>query len=85
MIEIYGRNNCTYCQKAKALCREYRLSFTYYPIDQDGEHFIKFMELFPDAKTVPQIMWDNRYIGGYNELTTEIENLGLGNYGQGDF
>jgi glutaredoxin len=85
MIKIYGKNNCTYCQKAKDLCRQYKLNFTYYPIDQNDEFFSQFMELFPNAKTVPQIMWDNKPIGGYNELTAEIENLGLGNYGQGDF
>lgn len=84
MITIYGKNNCAYCQKAKQICRDYRLSFTYYPIDDQNEFFLKFMELFPNAKTVPQILWDDKPIGGYNELTVEIENLGLGNYGQGD-
>jgi glutaredoxin len=85
MITIYGKNNCTYCQKAKQVCREYKLAFSYYPIDEDDEYFTKFIELFPNAKTVPQILWDDRWIGGYYELTVEIENLGLGNYGQGDF
>jgi glutaredoxin len=84
MIEIYGKNNCSYCQKAKLLCQEYKLSFAYYPIEDD-KFLTEFMELFPNAKTVPQIMWDGKLIGGYNELTIEIENLGLGNYGQGDF
>jgi glutaredoxin len=84
MIEIYGKNNCSYCQKAKQVCQEYKLSFTYYTIE-DEKFLTEFMELFPNAKTVPQIMWDGKLIGGYNELTIEIENLGLGNYGQGDF
>ena len=85
MIEIYGRNNCSYCKKAKELCQEYELTFTYYSIDENPAYFMEFMKLFPNAKTIPQIVWDGKLIGGYNELTIEIENLGLGNYGQGDF
>lgn len=85
MIKIYGRNNCNYCVKAKDLCRQYDLGYTYFPIDKNDEYFLQFMELFPNAKTVPQIMWDGKYIGGYNELVSEIENSNLGNYGQGAF
>lgn len=86
MIKIYGKANCSYCQKAKEICQQYKLDFAYYPIDEQPFEFLtEFMELFPNAKTVPQILWDGKPIGGYNELTVEIENLGLGNYGQGDF
>lgn len=84
-VKIYGTQNCVYCQKAKQLCREMRIGFTYYPIDSvRGELFEEFQTLFPNAKTVPQILWDDQHIGGYNELVTHIENLNLGNYGQGD-
>ena len=87
MITIYGTQNCTYCQKAKWICRQYKLGFVYIPLDQESfpEHREEFKKLFPDAKTVPQILWDGKHIGGYTELVTEIENLGLGNYGQGAF
>lgn len=87
MIKIYGTSNCGYCVKAKQLCRELKLGFVYVPIDQQQsfpEYWEEFQELFPEAKTVPQIMWDDKYIGGYNELVTEIENLNIGNYGQGN-
>ena len=87
MIKIYGTANCGYCQKAKQLCREMKLGFVYIPLDQDSfpEHREEFKQLFPEAKTVPQILWDEKHIGGYNELVTEIENLNIGNYGQGEF
>jgi glutaredoxin len=61
------------------------LSFVYIPVDQDQKYIKEFKERFPEAKTVPQILWDNRHVGGYTELVTEIENLNLGNYGQGAF
>jgi glutaredoxin len=35
-----------------------------------------------EAKTVPQIFWYGKYIGGYNELALEIENTR--NYGDGN-
>lgn len=85
MISIYGKNNCSYCQKAKDICKQYMLEFTYYSIDEQPELFSKFVEMFPEAKTVPQILWHNEPIGGYTELVSQIENLGLGNYGQGEF
>ena len=84
-IKIYGTQNCKYCQEAKWICRQYRLGFVYIPLDNNEESRLEFKELFPDAKTVPQIIWDGKHIGGYSELVAEIENLGLGNYGQGAF
>lgn len=87
MIKIYGTKNCAYCHKAKQLCREMKLNFVYTPIDESSfpEYFDEFKELFPEAKTVPQILWDGKHIGGYTELVNEIENLNIGNYGQGEF
>lgn len=85
MVTIYGTTNCTYCQRAKQLCNEMGLSFVYKPVDDDNEYRREFKELFPEAKTVPQILWDGKHIGGYTDLVEEIENLNLGNYGQGAF
>lgn len=85
MIEIYGKDNCTFCDKAKKVCEDFKLEFTYINIDDNIEQLEKFVEMFPSAKTVPQIMWNKRHIGGFSELAAEIENTGLGNYGQGDF
>lgn len=83
-VKIYGTANCSYCQKAKSLCREMKIGFVYVPVDEAGPLREEFKQLFPDAKTVPQILWDGKHIGGYNELAAEIENLNIGNYGQGD-
>ena len=87
MIRIFGTANCVYCQKSKQLCRELKLPFVYTPLDEDSfpEYRTEFKQLFPEARTVPQIRWDDKYIGGYTELLHEIENLNIGNYGQGEF
>jgi glutaredoxin len=43
---------------------------------------LELSTLKPDVKTLPQIWWDNRYIGGYTDFAAEIENT-MGNYGNG--
>lgn len=85
MITIYGTSNCGYCKKAKQVCEQYQLPFSYYQLDSNKELQEQFKQLFPEAKTVPQITWNGKYIGGYTELVAEIENLNLGNFGQGAF
>jgi len=44
----------------------------------------EMFEKYPEVKTVPQIWWNNRHIGGYAEFAKEIENT-LGDYGQSAF
>lgn len=86
MIEIYGTASCAWCERAKKLCDENNLKYTYKAID-DIKDGITFMEEFvlkvPGAKTVPQIFWNGKYIGGHNDLAIEIENTR--EFGQGGF
>ena len=34
MIEIYGKDNCPYCDMAKALCEQKKLDYVYYQLDK---------------------------------------------------
>lgn len=84
MIEIYGTSTCNWCDRARETCEQYSLRYTYKLLDDrfEGEANLKeFREKVPDAKTVPQIFWHGRYIGGYNDLIREIENTST--YGDG--
>ena len=72
MIEIYGSSNCAYCTKAKELAESYNMRYTYIDVLEENNSEI-FMSKFPDAKTVPQITWHGRHIGGYTEFAKEIE------------
>ena len=69
LVEIWGRSNCTYCDRAKKLCTKEGLTYRYYQLGEDYTRE-KLLELFPNVKTVPQIKVDNKYIGGYMELRT---------------
>lgn len=84
MIEIYGTSTCNWCDRARELCEQYSLPYTYKSLDDrfDGtQHITEFKERVPaGTKTVPQIFWNDRYLGGFNELASEIENTR--NFGQ---
>lgn len=76
MIIVYGKPGCTLCEQAKALSTTKGLEYHYIEIDVGqpkellGEYISRddFMMLFPDARTVPQILVDNVHVGGIKEL-----------------
>jgi len=83
MIEIYGSSHCSWCDRAIQICEQHGLKYTYKSLDDrfDGEqNLTEFRTRLPDAKTVPQVFWADRYIGGFNDLAQEIENTR--NFGQ---
>lgn len=65
--KVYGKDNCPYCVKAIYLLKQYGRPFEYFKLGTDLTHEY-FRELFPNAKTVPQIILGDLYIGGYTEL-----------------
>jgi glutaredoxin 3 len=73
MIEIYGKDNCPYCDKAKALCERKGLDYQYKLLSFDFTREEMFT-MFPTARTFPQIKVDGNAIGGYTELE-EIVNI----------
>lgn len=71
-IVIYGRQDCIYCDKAKAylndLNAEYQyIDITYWSKDQREEIKKKY-----NVKTVPVILIDGKCIGGYSELIHQL-------------
>ena len=64
-VEIYSKPNCSYCDRAKIKLQKYNPKI--HMLDKDysrEEFFIKF----PDAKTFPQIIINQKHVGGYHEL-----------------
>ena len=67
MIEIYGKPQCPFCDRAKSLCEQNGYEYTYQSLGTDfGRE--EMMEMFPTARTFPQIKVNNENIGGYTEL-----------------
>jgi|TARA_B100001094_G_scaffold111954_1_gene107797 glutaredoxin len=67
MIEIYGKTQCPFCDRAKALCEQNGYEYTYKQLGVDfGREEI--LEEFPGARTFPQIRINGENVGGYTEL-----------------
>lgn len=65
MIEIYGADWCTYCQKAKQYLDDLTISYTYIDVD-NYPHFEA--EFNSEIKSIPQIKINGEEIGGYDSL-----------------
>lgn len=71
-VEIYTKDNCMFCKKAKALFDEHGIAYT--EIDASTvQTFKEMQERVPGAKTVPQIIIDGHLIGGFDVLDAHKE------------
>lgn len=81
MIVIYGSANCSWCVKAKQLAESRGLEHEYKDL-LDPVVAEELSGVLPSFKTIPQIFWGERHIGGYAEFANEVENT-IGGYGDG--
>ena len=72
IVEIYGKEQCPFCTKAKGLAEREGHEFTYKQLGIDFE-FPDFMEIFPTARTFPQIIVDGEKVGGYTEYESLVK------------
>ena len=79
-IVVYSKPNCPYCVKAKRLLDQMELPFTERVVGVDATRE-QLLEAAPNSRTVPQIIIDDKVIGGYDQLATYIETTGF--YGTG--
>ena len=80
MIEIYGKPQCPFCDKAKALCEVRGFDYTYKSLGADYSRE-ELMEMFPGARTVPQIKVNGNTIGGYDAFTKYLDETGYNGTG----
>ena len=74
-VEIYTKDWCGYCARAKALLEGKGVAFEEYDISLGGPRREEMLERAPGRTTVPQIFIDNDHIGGCRELYA-LENAG---------
>ena len=89
-VVIFGKDTCSWCDRAVEVCNQYGLEYTYKSLDDrfTGEAFkgeLRELALRESLtiNTVPQIWWNGKYVGGYSQLISAIENTR--EYGQGGF
>lgn len=68
MIEIYTKNYCPYCSRAKALLKSKGVAFKEYEISNGGAKRDEMTRRAPGARTVPQIFIGDRHVGGCDDL-----------------
>ena len=66
-IQIYSKEWCPFCAKAKALLRSKQLSYTEIDITSDLELEQEMIQR-SGRRTVPQIFIDDDSVGGYDDL-----------------
>ena len=66
-IEIYTKNYCPFCHRAKALLENKGVSFTEYDVTADSTKEAE-MRSRSGGFTVPQIFVDDKLIGGHDDL-----------------
>ncbi len=71
-VVVYSRDNCVFCDKAKALLQVKEIAYTEQIVGVDLSVGDLFVKLGKEVRAIPQIVVDNVLIGGYNELTAYI-------------
>ncbi len=72
-IEVYSKDWCPYCKKAKAFLKSKGLKFTEIDINE-GDNY-EVMQERTGNKTVPQIIINDQSLGGYDDIIA-LENKG---------
>ena len=73
-IEIYTKNLCIFCDRAKNYFKSKNILFTEYNIQLNQDLFEEMLKRSNGQKTLPQIFINNQYIGGYEQLKDKINN-----------
>lgn len=80
MIKVYGTHECGYCKRAKELLDIYGVQYQYFTIGEDVP-VSDVKALVPeDWRTVPIVLENDKFIGGFTNLEELLEN-GSSGYG----
>jgi glutaredoxin len=73
-IVIYGKSNCSYCKLAERALQQKSIPYQYKSADAPEvvQHLIE--NVSPSIRSVPVVLVDGVYIGGYEELQNHIRN-----------
>ena len=70
-VEIYSKENCPYCNKAKQLLTTMGIPVSEQKLDRDFTREI-LLERYPHAKSYPVVVVDGFHIGGYTQLVEKV-------------
>ncbi|WP_369335338.1 FAD-dependent oxidoreductase [Halostella sp. PRR32] len=74
-VEIYTKENCSYCEKAKDLFDEKGVEYEEYNVTGDEEMFDEMVERADGRQTAPEVFIDDELIGGWDD-TSALDETG---------
>ena len=72
-IEIYTKNACIFCDRAKEVFKSKNLIFSEYNIFTNPEYLDELLKRSNGLKKMPQIFINNQHIGGFDKLQLLID------------
>ena len=72
-IEIYTKNACIFCDRAKEVFKSKNLKFSEYNIFTNPEYLDELLKRSNGLKKMPQIFINNQHIGGFDKLQLLID------------
>jgi len=66
---IYSTPACGYCRMAKTLLEKKGIDYEEFMVGTDITKNELIETIGQDVRSVPQILIDNKYVGGYTELS----------------
>ena len=72
-VTVWSKNPCPYCDQAKALLKSRGIEFEERNLTTGNWTKEHLLEAVPTARTVPQIIINDRIVGGFTELRKYIE------------
>ena len=79
-ITIYSKNNCVYCNKAKALVKNLGLEYEEKKLESFDSPQAMLEDIGKNVRRMPQIKMDGELIGGYNQLVEYFNEKGKVNF-----
>ena len=68
-IKIFSTGTCPICDNTKNLLVKWGIEYIEARVDQDRAELKEMMEVTDNARMVPQIVIDGKWIGGFTDLT----------------
>ncbi|HEY0721037.1 MAG TPA: glutaredoxin domain-containing protein [Gammaproteobacteria bacterium] len=68
-VTLFSTGICPICDITKNNLKKWKIPFDEVRVDKDRAGLLRMQELTNHARTVPQIIIDGKWIGGFNELT----------------
>ncbi|MGD8926365.1 MAG: glutaredoxin domain-containing protein [Thioalkalispiraceae bacterium] len=68
-VKIFSTGICPICDNTKNLLSKWGIEYEEARVDQDRTELKEMLQVTDGARTVPQIIIDGNWIGGFTDLT----------------